>query len=66
MTLGEAVNHLKRLRSLLSGEDLYKFNMKTVLLFKDILQTIDKLEVPELVGCTNEENNNENNTTIQS
>lgn len=62
MTLGDTLKRLKHLSSLLSVEDLHELGMKEILLFKEILRTIDKIEIPELVG----HGTNDSYTSVQN
>mgnify|MGYP003145060468 CR=1 FL=1 len=67
MTLGETIRELKHLGRLLSGEKLFKANMQTAIMMKEVLKLIKKLEVPELMW-ENKKNRDidEDHITIQS
>ena len=65
MTLGETIRELKHLSRLLSDEKLFKADMHTAIMMKEVLKLINKLEVPELMW-ENKKDRDEDHLTIQS
>ena len=65
MTLGETIRELKHLGRLLRGEKLFKADMHTAIMMKEVLKLIKKLEVPELMW-ENKKDRDEDHLTIQS
>jgi len=65
MTLGETIRELKHLGRLLNDEKLFKADMHTAIMMKEVLKLINKLEVPELMW-ENKKDRDEDHLTIQS
>jgi len=65
MTLGETIRELKHLGGLLSGAKLFKADMQTAIMMKEVLKLIKNLEVPELMW-ENKKDRDEDHLTIQS